>query len=148
MAVANRVLEMMLRMTSSGIGHYDDPMDQIVWVDERNLARSDADEESFKCEEGVVNPLEEDELPTLLSKRWNSHVFSGSPEKRAKRDVVVGRDEIVLLEARAWYRKVFPFHVQYRLRKLARWRWNRLCDAVAFEDDFCLWCLFESNNRE
>ena len=45
-------------------------------------------------------------------------------------------------------RKVFPFYVLHRLQKLARWRWNRLRDAVAFEDDFCLWCLFESNNRE
>ena len=148
MAAANHVLEIMLGMSSSGIGHYDDLMDRIVWIDEGTLAKSDADEESFKHEEEVISPLEGNDLPTLLTKRWNNHVLPGSPEKKARRDVVIGRDAIVPLDARAWYREVFPFHVQHRLRKLARWRWNRLRDAVAFDDDFCLWCLFESNNRE
>ena len=38
--------------------------------------------------------------------------------------------------------------MQHRLRKLARWRWNRLRDAIAFDGDFCLWRLFEWNNKE
>ena len=148
MAAADRVLEMMLGVTSLGIGYFDDFADQIVWVDDGCLVKSDADVAAFKREDEGVNPMEGYELPTLLPKRWNSHVLSGSLEKKAKQDVIIGRDAVVPSEARAWYRKVFPFHVQYRLRKLARWRWNRLREAVAFGDDYCLWCLFEANNRE
>ena len=111
MAAADRVLEMMLGVTSSGIGYFDDFADQIVWVDDGCLVKSDADVAAFKREDEGVNPMEGYELPTLLPKRWNSYVLSGSPEKKAKQDVVVGRDAIVPSEARAWYRKVFPFHV-------------------------------------
>ena len=111
MAAADRVLEMMLGMTSSGIGHFDDLVDQIVWVDDGCLVKSDADEAAFKRKNEGVNPMEGNELPTLLPKRWNSHVLSGSPEKKAKQDVVVGWKAIVPPDAEAWYRKVFPFHV-------------------------------------
>ena len=115
MAIATRVLEMMLGMTSSGVSHYNDLTDQIVWVDDGNLAKSDADEDSFKRQDAADEVTSNDELPTLLSKRWNGHVLPGSPEKKRKQDVVVGRDAIVPSEARAWYRKVFPFHVLHRL---------------------------------
>ena len=148
MATADRVLEMMLGVTSSGIGYFDEFADQIVWVDDGCLVKSDADVAAFKREDEGVNPMEGYELPTLLPKRWNSHVLPGTPEKKAKIDAAVGDGVILPYDARMWYRKVFPFHVQHRLRKLARWRWNRLRDAIAFDGDFCLWRLFEWNNKE
>ena len=148
MAAAHRVLEMMLGMQFSGTCRYDEILDQFVWVDDNCLARSDADEDSFKRQDAEDEVTSNDELPTLLTKRWNDHVLSGSPEKKRKQDVVIRRNVIIPLEAKAWYREVFPFYVQHRLRKLARWRWNCLRDAVAFDDDFYLWCLFESNNRD
>ena len=150
MADAARALEMMLGMTSSGTCRYDGLSDQLVWLDDDCLAQSDADGDRFKSEAIEDKVMEEDELPTLLvwTKRWSSHVLIGSPEKKTKQDMIVGRNAIVPSEAKAWYRKVFPFHVQHRLQKLARWRWNRLREAIAFGDDFCLWRLFEANNRE
>ena len=148
MAAAARALEMMLGMTSSGIGHYDDLMNQIVWVDDGCLAQSDADVAAFKRADEGMNPMEEYELPTLLPKRRNDHVLFGSPEKKTKVDAAVGDGIILPCDAQMWCRKVFPFHVQHRLRKLARWRWNRLRDAIAFDGDFCLWRLFEWNNKE
>ena len=135
-------------MTSSGIGYFDDFADQIVWVDDGCLVKSDTDGAAFKREDEGANPMEGYELPTLLPKRRNDHFLPGTPEKKAKIDAAVGDGIILPCDARMWCRKVFPFHVQHRLRKLACWRWNRLRDAIAFDGDFCLWYLFEANNRE
>ena len=111
------------------------------------LVKSNTDVAAFKREDEGANPMEGYELPTLLPKRRNDHVLPGTPEKKAKIDAAVGDGVILPCDARMWCRKVFPFHVQHQLRKLARWRWNRLRDAIAFDGDFCLWCLFEWNNR-
>ena len=148
MAAAARALEMMLGMTSSGIGHYDDLIDQIVWVDDGYQAQSDVDESFWKREDVGCDHEERSALPTLLTKRCGDQVLPGSPQKKAKIDAAVGDGMILPCDARMWCRKVFPFHIQHRLRKLARWRWNRLRDAIAFDGDFCLWRLFEANNRE
>ena len=101
MAAAHRALEMMLGMQFSGTCHYDEILDQFVWVDDNCLARSDADEDAFKRQDAADEVTSNDELPTLLSKRWNGHVLPGSPEKKRKQDVVTGRDAIVPSEARA-----------------------------------------------
>ena len=95
MAVASRVLEMMLGMTSSGVGHYDDLIDQVVWVDDGYRAQSDVDESFWKREDVEHDHEERGVLPTLLTKWCSDQVLPGSPQKKAKIDAAVG-DGIVL----------------------------------------------------
>ena len=109
MADSARALEMMLGMTSSGIGRFDDLADQIVWIDDGYLAESDAEEVAFKRADEGMNPMEGYELPTLLPKRRNDHVLPGTPEKKAKIDAAVGNGVILPCDAQMWCRKVFPF---------------------------------------
>ena len=116
MAAASRVLEMMLGMTSSGVGHYDNLIDQIVWVDDGYQAQSDIDESFWKREDVESDHEERGVLPTLLTKRCSDQVLPRIAQKKAKIDAAVGDGIILPCDARMWCRKVFPFHVQHRLR--------------------------------
>ena len=84
MDTADRVLEMMLGVTSSGIGYFDDFADQVVWVDDGCLVKSDADVAAFKREDEGENPMEEYELPTLLPKRWIAMFYRDRQRKRRR----------------------------------------------------------------